>query len=449
MRGMATQRRALFTDAPPPLERRRVVVTGLGMITPHGVETQSSWEGMLSGTSAVQRLDDDAYKGQPCSVAALVPRGKGAGKFDPDGVEGFPSSRTAPFVQYAIIAADQALRDAGLESTLTPAQSRSFAVCVGTGIGSLDDVVASGVLVNAGSSRKVSPFFVPKVLANMAAAQISLKYGLRGPIHSMVTACAAGAHNIMDAARLIATGEADAAICGSSEACVSPLSITGFARAKSLATNFNDAPNLASRPFDKERCGFVMGEGAGMLVLEELSHAKKRGARIYCELRGWGSSGDAFHVTAPAEDGEGAARAMEQALLRGGCLPHQVGHINCHATSTPVGDACEARAVLKLFASPSSGQLSPMLLTSLKGGMGHLLGAAGAVEAAATVLTLHHRLVPPTANFREASEDIPREIVDTVAVAPGGTPMPELEAALCNSFGFGGVNASLLFSRLE
>mmetsp|Transcript_12700 Transcript_12700/g.44448 ORF Transcript_12700/g.44448 Transcript_12700/m.44448 type:complete len:332 (+) Transcript_12700:470-1465(+) len=315
-----------------------------------------------------------------------------------------------------------------------------IAVCVGSGIGALGEIVEAGKLVTT-SPRKLSPFFVPKVLLNMAGGNIAIRHGIRGPNHTMVTACAAGAHNIMDAAKMIALGEVDAALAGGTESCMEPLAVAGFSRAKSLACEFNEDPSSASRPFDARRCGFVMGEGSAVLVLEELEMARSRGARIYAEIRGWGSGGDAYHITSPPEDGEGAARVMKAAMDMGGVSPQQVGHINCHATSTPVGDACEARAIAKTFAG-----CNDLVLTSVKGALGHLLGAAGAVEAAATVLAVYHQKIPPTANLDQRSTDIPIELriaQQTVQDAPG------LEVALSNSFGFGGVNACLLVSSMR
>jgi 3-oxoacyl-[acyl-carrier-protein] synthase II len=397
--------------APPDFApRRRVAVTGIGLVTPLGIGAARTWERLVAGHVATSKLEGKEFEAMPCRVAACVPRGKGAGLFDPDGLPHAPASRTAPFVQMALIAASEALVDASGDKD---AHSKSIAdiwgkgmdsrcaVCVGSGIGALSDIVSAGMAVDAGQHRKVSPFFVPKVLLNMAAAQIAIRHGVRGPNHAMVTACAAGAHNIIDAAKLIALGEADVALAGGSESCVEPLAVAGFSRAKALATDYNDSPHEASRPFDTKRCGFVMGEGAGVLVLEELESARKRGARIYAEVRGWGSGGDGYHITSPAEDGAGAALVMQQALRTAGLDASDVAHINCHATSTPMGDGIETHAIARVFPD-----LARLKVTSVKGNLGHLLGAAGAVEAALTILSLHHGTIPATANFTRASDDL-------------------------------------------
>lgn len=386
------------------------MLTGIGLVTPLGVGTARTWERLVAGHVATAKLEGKEFEAMPCRVAARVPRGKGAGLFDPDGLPHAPASRTAPFVQLALVAAAEALVDASGDEA---AHSKSIAeiwgqgmdsrcaVCVGSGIGALSDIVNAGQAVDAGQHRKVSPFFVPKVLLNMAGAQIAIRHGIRGPNHSMVTACAAGAHNIIDAAKLIALGEADIALAGGSESCIEPLAIAGFSRAKALATEFNDSPQESSRPFDSKRCGFVMGEGAGVLVLEELESAKRRGSRIYAEVRGWGSGGDGYHITSPAEDGAGAAMVMQQALTVAGLDASQVAHVNCHATSTPMGDGIESHAIARVF-----GSLGHLNVTSVKGNLGHLLGAAGAVEAALTALSLHNETVPATANFTQPSEDL-------------------------------------------
>ena len=387
-----------------------MVVTGIGLVTPLGVGTARTWERLVAGDVATAKLEGQEYEAMPCRVAAQVPRGKGAGLFDPDGLPFAPSSRTAPFVQMALVAAAEALVDAtGDEAAHTKSIAELWgqgvdsrcAICVGSGIGALSDIVAAGAAVNAGQHRKVSPFFVPKVLLNMAGAQIAIRHGIRGPNHSMVTACAAGAHNIIDAAKLIALGEADVALAGGSESCIEPLAIAGFSRAKALASDYNDSPQEASRPFDSRRCGFVMGEGAGVLVLEELESARNRRAKIYAEVRGWGSGGDGYHITSPAEDGAGAALVMRQALSSAGLEATRVGHVNCHATSTPMGDGIESHAIARVF-----GDLSHLNVTSVKGNLGHLLGAAGAVEAALTVLSLYHETIPATANFKQPSDDL-------------------------------------------
>ena len=401
--------RRLSLPAPPPFaERRRVVVTGIGLVTPLGVGAQRSWDALVAGEVATRRLEGAEFAALPCRVAGTVPRGSGAGLFDAEALPHAPASRNAPFVQMALVAADEALADADggaasqhrtINGVWGDGAEARCAVCVGSGIGALSEIVSAGAAVNKGQHRKVSPFFVPKVLLNMAGAQIAIRHGIRGPNHTLVTACAAGAHNIIDAAKLIALGDADVALAGGSESCVEPLALAGFARAKALATDFNDSPLEASRPFDAKRCGFVMGEGAGVVVLEEYEIAKRRGAKIYAEVRGWaqaasaresgcdwlgrdtlkrkhvhvcmhkhahtprnahiqrtahkqvrgwGSGGDAYHITSPVEDGTGAAHVMQQALSVAGLPPSAVFLVyvsnNTRPHSPPPIPPCRERA---------------------------------------------------------------------------------------------------------
>ena len=344
--------------------------------------------------------------------------------------------RVDDFILYAMAAADEAVKDAGW----TPddeAERRRTGVMIGSGIGGLSSIADTAIELHEKGPRRVSPFFIPSALINLASGQVSIRYGFKGPNHAVVTACATGAHAIGDAARLIQFGDADVMLAGGSEAAVCPIGIAGFIACRAMSTNFNDTPERASRPYDKDRDGFVMGEGAGMLVLEELEHAKKRGARIYAELIGYGLAGDAFHITAPSEDGDGGYRAMEAAIGHAGIGPADIDYINAHGTSTPLGDEIELGAVERLLGQ-ASGKTA---MSSTKSSIGHLLGAAGAVEAAFCVLALRDQIAPPTINLDHPSVETPLDLVPNKA-----KPM-KIDIALSNSFGFGGTNSSLLFRR--
>lgn len=375
------------------------------------------------------------------------------------------ASRASPFIQFALLACREALADAGWMPSTEEQRTRT-GVTIGSGMGSLEDVEQATVTLGTSGLRRISPFFVPRALVNLAAGNVSIEHGLKGPNTAPATACASGAHAIGDAANLIALGYADVMLAGGSEACITPVALAGFARAKALVTQFNDRPGQASRPFDTARDGFAMGEGAGILVLEEAGHAAARGARVYAELAGYGMSGDAHHITSPSETGDGALRAMRQAAARAGLQPCQIGYVNAHATSTPLGDAIEQRAIMD-FANGSGGMgaVAPLLVSSSKGALGHLLGAAGGVEAVISVLALAHSLVPPTANLTEL--EVPAgmrraedgfTLQDARAQRGAGsralsfnrTPVASagLQAVLSNSFGFGGTNVSLCFRRV-
>jgi 3-oxoacyl-[acyl-carrier-protein] synthase II len=426
---------------------RRVVVTGLGLITPLGWGVETSWKRIVAGESGAGRITAFDASDYACQVACEVPRvdGRGgggpdiAGSFDPEQTMSNKERRkVGDFILYAMAAADEAVRDAGW----TPedeASRRRTGVLIGSGIGGLGVIADTAIEMKEKGPRRVSPFFIPSSLINLASGHVSIRYGFKGPNHAVVTACATGAHAIGDAARLIQYGDADVMVAGGTESAVVPIGIAGFIACRALSTNFNDRPHMASRPYDKDRDGFVMGEGAGVLVLEEYEHAKKRGAKIYAEVIGYGLSGDAYHITAPASDGDGGYRAMEAALGHAGITPGDIDYINAHGTSTPLGDEIELGAVERMLGN-AAGKVA---MSSTKSAIGHLLGAAGAVEAAFSVLAIRDQVAPPTINLDAPSVDTPIDLVPKVA-----KPM-EINTVLSNSFGFGGTNASLVLQRLS
>ncbi|KAF8428752.1 ketoacyl synthase domain-containing protein [Tirmania nivea] len=429
----------------------RVVVTGLGAVTPLGVGICRTWQRILaSDCGIINILDrDERYAQLPCQIAAVVPRGKKVdGGWDPsEWLAPGDDRRMALFSQYAIAAAEEALGDAGLLGNMSEEQKDMTGVCIGSGIGSLDDVYNTSVAYEKGGYKKISPLFVPRLLINMAAGHITMKHGLRGPNHAASTACTTGAHALGDASRFILHSDATIMLAGGSESCIHPLSLSGFCRAKSLCTTFNSTPQLSSRPFDSLRSGFVMGEGAGVVVLEELKHAKARGAKIYAELKGYGLSGDAYHITAPREDGSGAERAMKAALRNAGVEPRRVGYVNAHATSTMLGDRVENRAIKKVMLGEGGLDRAGMVnISSTKGAIGHLLGAAGVVEAIFAILAVKENVLPPTLNLKNPGD--PPEEFDCNYV-PEVAQEKVVDAALTNSFGFGGTNASLCFAKYE
>ncbi|KAJ3300589.1 Mitochondrial beta-keto-acyl synthase [Borealophlyctis nickersoniae] len=436
----------------PPL--RRVVVTGLGLVTPLGTGVTTTWSRLLAAQCGVVSLKGRvheptgrSYQDIPSQVAALVKTGKEEGDFDVEKwIAKGDDRRLAPFMHYALSATQQALEDAKWLPENEEDRVRT-GVCIGSGIGCIDEIETTANAFAQYGMKKLSPFFIPKILINLAAGHVSMKYGFQGPNHSASTACTTGAHSIGDASRFIQFGDADVMVAGGSEASVSPLAMAGFAKARALSTKFNDTPEQSSRPFDRDRDGFVIGEGAGCVVLEEYEHAKRRGARIYAELRGYGLSGDAHHITAPPEDGRGAALAMSRALQVGGVSPEDVDYVNAHATSTGQGDLAETRAIKKVFAGPA---LDKLAVSSTKGAIGHLLGAAGAVEAIFAILAVHHDALPPTLNLHnlEPREEFSLDYVPLQARDLKGSGR-RVRGALTNSFGFGGTNASLVFTKVE
>ncbi|MFC3301446.1 beta-ketoacyl-ACP synthase II [Parvularcula lutaonensis] len=422
---------------------RRVVVTGMGLVTPLGSGTrekpwQQPWEALISGASGARRIDDKFdVSDLACQIGAPVPR-EGEGAFNPDDfVPPKEQRRVEDFIIYGMAAAEMALADSGLPLDTDEQQERT-GVLVGSGIGGLEGIAETTQLLNEKGPRRVSPFFIPACLINLASGQISIKYGLKGPNHSVVTACATGVHAIGDAARLIALGDADAMVAGGAEAAICRIGYAGFLACKALTTSFNDNPTAASRPYDKDRDGFLMGEGAGVVILEEYEQAKARGAQIYGEVIGYGLSGDAYHITAPAEDGNGGYRAMEAAMKRAGVSPSEIGYVNAHGTSTPLGDEAELRAVERLFGDAAQG----LVMSSTKSSVGHLLGAAGAIEAIYSLLAMKHGVAPATLNLDNPSVETP------INLAPKTPVEKTIDCVLSNSFGFGGTNASIIMRKV-
>ncbi|MBM3544908.1 MAG: beta-ketoacyl-ACP synthase II [Alphaproteobacteria bacterium] len=417
---------------------RRVVITGLGLVSPLGTGYEIAWQRLTSGQNAARRIDNFEVSDLSCQIAAQVPRGDGSdGTFNPnDWMEPKEQRKVDDFIIYAMGAATQALKDAGWQPTAYEDQIRT-GVLIGSGIGGLQGIEKTSLLFADKGPRRVSPFFIPGRLINLASGYVSIEHGLKGPNHAVVTACSTGAHAIGDASRLIALGDADVMLAGGSESPVCRLAIAGFAACRALSTNFNDQPMRASRPYDRDRDGFVMGEGAGMVVIEELEHAKARGARIYAEIIGYGLSGDAFHITAPAEDGDGAYRCMVAAVKRAGIDPADIDYINAHGTSTPMGDEIELAAVERLFGN-AAGKVS---MSSTKSAIGHLLGAAGAVEAIFSALAIRDNVAPPTLNLDNPS------VTTAIDLVPHKARSRTIDTVLSNSFGFGGTNASLIMRR--
>ncbi|KAH9515145.1 hypothetical protein Btru_019324 [Bulinus truncatus] len=419
---------------------RRVVVTGLGVVSCLGTGTQFVWHQLLSGKSGITTIKGEGFEQIPSKVVGLVPHGKMPGEFNLIGLPAIDSRAVTQMTQYCLHAAEEALSMAHWKPEKDNDKEMT-GVCIGTGMIPLEEVVNAGELQRQFHYRKISPWFIPRILINMAAAHVSLAYGFRGPNHSVSTACTTGLHAVGDAFRFIRNGDADVIVAGGCESSVTPLAMAGFARMRALSTNFNSTPHLSSRPFDKARDGFVMSEGAALLVLEELNHAKQRNAQIYAEILGYGLSSDANHITAPPEDGRGAKKCMEAALKDAGVNIEQIGHINCHATSTPLGDSVESRAIQNLFQNHSQN----ILVNSTKGATGHLLGAAGSMEAVFTVMAVHTAIVPLTLNLETPMTGCDLNyVLDTNAIWDSKSK-PRI--ALTNSFGFGGTNASLCISQ--
>ncbi|KAF3938236.1 hypothetical protein ABW19_dt0204880 [Dactylella cylindrospora] len=428
---------------------RRVVVTGLGCITPLGVGTRTTWTRLLKGHTGVvstKNLAEGAYRNLPCQVAAMVPVGDQPEQWNEARYrKEFDAGKAAKFSRYAIVAAKEALEDAGFPSKgFEEDVSERVGVCIGSGIGSFEDVYETSLKWANKGYKSISPLFVPRLLINMAAGHVSMKFTIKGPNHAASTACTTGLHSIGDATYFIQRGTADIMLAGGAESCIHPLAIAGFAKARALSSEFNDDPGKASRPFDSRRAGFVMGEGAGVLVLEELERAKRRGARVYAEVVGYGLSADAWHITAPPEDGNGAFRAMKAALKDAGVEPGKVDYVNAHATGTKLGDAAENRAIKKLLVKEGGRKPGEVNISSIKGAIGHLLGAAGAVESIMTILAIKEGKLPPTVNLEKAGD--PPEEFDCNYVANAAQDV-NVDVALCNSFGFGGTNASICFAK--
>ena len=417
---------------------RRVVVTGLGMVTPLGCGVDVTWSNIVAGKSGVTRISNFPVDDLASQVAGQLPRGsKSEGKFNPDDwMEAKESRKVDDFIVYAMAAADQALEDAGWEPE-TYEDQIATGVLIGSGIGGLQGIEEAAITLRDRGPRRISPFFIPGRLINLASGHVSIRHGLKGPNHAVVTACSTGAHAIGDASRFIALGDADVMVAGGAESPVCRLAIAGFAACRALSTEFNDRPEAASRPYDRDRDGFVIGEGAGVVVLEERDHAIARGAKIYGEVIGYGLSGDAFHITSPAPDGNGAARCMEMAIKRAGVAPGEIDYINAHGTSTQLGDEIELNAVERLLGDAAA----RTAMSSTKSATGHLLGAAGAVEAIFSLLAMRDNVVPPTLNLDNPSVKTPIDLV------PHKAKEKQIDVVLSNSFGFGGTNASLIFRR--
>ncbi|KAL1532194.1 beta-ketoacyl-[acyl-carrier-protein] synthase II [Salvia divinorum] len=442
---------------PPPLSTpRRVVVTGLGMVTPLGCGVEATWKRVIDGECGIRAVtvedlkmngfdsetQQQTFDQLTSKVAGVVLSGSNPGEFREELWLNSKDHRSiARFIGYALCAADEALRDANYIPTEQD-EKESTGVSIGAGTGSISDILDASRMICEKKLRRLSPFFIPRILINMASGHVSMKYGFQGPNHAAVTACATGAHSIGDATRMIQFGDADVMVAGGTEASIDALSIAGFCRSRALTTKYNDAPKEASRPFDCDRDGFVIGEGSGIVVLEELEHARKRGAKVYAEVRGYGMSGDAYHITQPHGDGRGAVLAMSRALKQSGLKPDQVDYINTHATSTPLGDAVEAKAIQSLFGSHAA--LGNLAISSTKGATGHLLGAAGAVEAIFSILSIHHGIAPLTLNLAK-----PDPIFSSDFTPLSASKKMSIRAAMSNSFGFGGTNSALLFAALD
>ena len=415
---------------------RRIVVTGMGVATPLGIGVEHVWRRLINSESGIGAIQSFDTSNLTSKVAGQVPQGaKADGKLDlAEWIPVKDQKKMDRFIHLAMVAATEAVEDSGWLPE-TEEDRCATGVMIGSGIGGLQSIYEASVQVHEGKARRLSPFFIPSALINLASGQLSIKYGFKGPNHSVVTACATGVHAIGDAARLIMLGDADVMVAGGAEATVCELGMAGFAASRALSTGFNDEPTRASRPWDKDRDGFVMGEGSAVVVLEEYEHARQRGAKIYAEVVGYGMSGDAHHITAPAEQHEGAFRAMKAALRNGGMVPSDIQYVNAHGTSTPLGDDLELEAVERLFGDAAKG----VAMSSTKSATGHLLGAAGAVEAVFSILAIRDGVVPPTLNLEEPSRESP---IDRVAHTAQERPV---RVALSNSFGFGGTNASIIF----
>ena len=423
---------------------RRVVVTGLGVLSPLGRGVEHNWKSILAGKSGIKNVTGVDLKDIPVTIAGQVPWGDGEGEFNPDSVMApKDQKKNDKFILYGLAAGCDALEDAGWNpENVSEEEKYRAGVMMGSGIGGLQTIYENSVSFNENGMKRISPFFIPSCLINLISGNLSIKFGLKGPNHACVTACSTGTHAIGDAAAMIARGDADLMLAGGAESAVNVLGLSGFARMKAITSDFNDAPEKASRPWDKDRSGFVMGEGAGAVVLEELEHAKKRGAKIYAEVVGYGMSGDAYHITAPS--GDGAYRAMKMAAdhaAEHGVELSDIGYINAHGTSTPAGDVGEALAVKRLFGDEGIKHVS---MSSTKSSIGHLLGAAGAVEAVYSILALRDQICPPTLNLENPADELAG-----FDLVPLKAKKREIKAVMSNSFGFGGTNSSLILKQYK
>jgi 3-oxoacyl-[acyl-carrier-protein] synthase II len=418
---------------------RRVVVTGIGMLTPVGATANDTWANLLAGKNGAARVENFDVSDIACQIACQIKRGDGSnGTFNPDNfMEPKEQRKVDDFIVYAMAAAEEALNDANWHPESYEDQTRT-GVLIGSGIGGIEGIVEAGYTLRDKGPRRVSPFFIPGRLINLASGQVSIRHGLKGPNHSVVTACSTGAHAIGDASRLIMLGDADVMVAGGTESPIGRMSLAGFAACRALSTAYNDDPQRASRPYDKDRDGFVMGEGAGIVILESLEHALARGAKIYAEVVGYGLSGDAYHITAPSEDGDGAFRCMTAALKRAGISPAELDYVNAHGTST-MADTIELGAVERLMGN----EASRLTMSSTKSATGHLLGAAGAIEAIFSLLAIRDNIVPPTLNLDNPERETAVDLVPLVA------KKKQVDIVLSNSFGFGGTNASLVMRRYQ
>ena len=418
---------------------RRVVVTGLGMVTPLGVGVDHNWSQIIAGETGLGRITGFEVDDLACQIAGQVPGANQPGGLDMDAfIEPREQRKQDRFIQLGIVAAQLAVEDSGWKPEDRESQNRT-GVMIGSGIGGLETIVQTDQLMNERGPRRITPFFIPSALINLVSGHVSIKYGFRGPNHAVVTACSTGAHAIGDAARMVALDDADVMVAGGAEAAVCRIGMAGFAAARALSTGYNDAPEKGSRPWDTGRDGFVMGEGAGVVVLEELEHARARSATIYGEIKGYGMSGDAYHITAPAEDGDGGFRAMEAALKRAGLAASEIDYVNAHGTSTPLGDLIEAGAVRRLLGDA----VRSVSMSSTKSATGHLLGAAGAIEAIYSIKAVQTGNLPPTLNLED-----PEEAVADFDLVPLKSRKREVRNAMSNSFGFGGTNASLIIGQV-
>ena len=418
---------------------RRVVVTGLGMVTPLGCGVETTWSNILAGKSGARRITDFEVEDLPCKIAARIPRGDGTeGTYNPDlYMDPKEQRKVDEFIVFAMAAATQALQDANWHPE-TREDQLATGVMIGSGIGGIGGIYDASLTLRDRGPRRVSPFFIPGRLINLAGGYVSIEHGLKGPNHAVVTACSTGTHAIGDAARLVALGDADVMVAGGAESAVNRLALAGFAACRALVTAFNDDPTRASRPYDKDRDGFLMGEGAGVVVLEEYEHAKARGAKIYAEVIGYGMSGDAYHITAPSEDGDGAYRCMEAAIKRAGISAADIDYINAHGTST-MADGIELGAVERILGDHAANAA----MSSTKSMTGHLLGAAGAIEAIFSILAIRDQICPPTINLDNPSVETKLDLVPHVA------KKKKIDVVLSNSFGFGGTNATVIFRKVD